>query len=550
MSARGYAADLEHLVADLITRADLPGVSLSVVDREGPLLALSLGSSDLANEAPVTPGTRFEIGSISKSFTALVVLSLVEEGRVDLDAAVTTYLPWFVVQSSFAPITVRHLLQHTSGLIAGSDALPDDYAQAWELRHTATGSAPGTFFHYSNAGYVVLGLVVEAVTGRTAAELVAERVLAPLHLTGSSAQVRHADRALMATGYQPLHDDRPWLPGDALIPATWFEVAAADGNVASTAEDLGRYLRMLLGRGTLDGTTIVSATSFDQMTQSLAPGGEPSEHPSRYGLGVNVETVDGNTCLTHGGGMVGYASFVLADLDAGLGIAVLTNGPGEGGPAELIARTGYALFRAEREGSAVPAVPGVPGVPGVPVVDPWRVADADRYVGTYTGAGRTFSVSADGLLLTLTDGALSGRLGWAGERLACTHPGWRTFQHELDGEGDQRRWTYGGTVLRPPATPRFATPIAVSPLVGHYRSYSPWYTNFRIVARHGELRLVAAGGVEGSRDDPLLVELSPGAYRIGVQPQLPERLVAGPAVDGRVIFVVRDGCTYSRTFTD
>jgi hypothetical protein len=87
-------------------------------------------------------------------------------------------------------------------------------------------------------------------------------------------------------------------------------------------------------------------------------------------------------------------------------------------------------------------------------------------------------------------------------------------------------------------------------LPGHYRSYSPWYTNFRIVLRGGGLHLVAAGGVEGSRDDPLLVELSPGRFRIGAEAELPERLVVGPVVDGRAIYVVRDGCTYSRTFTD
>jgi D-alanyl-D-alanine carboxypeptidase len=301
---------------------------------------------------------------------------------------------------------------------------------------------------------------------------------------------------------------------------------------------------MLLRRGTLDQATVVRAASLEEMTQSLGPDGEPSEHPSRYGLGVNVEQVDGHTCITHGGGMVGYASFVLADLDAGLGIAVLTNGPGEGGPAELIARTGYALVRAERDGSASP---------GVPVVDPWLVADAERYVGTYAGGGRTFAVGADGSRLTLTDAGVSGRLGWAGERLACTHPEWRTFHHELLGTGDDRVWVYGGTLLRPSGAaplPEPPLPADQAPMLGHYRSYSPWYTNFRIVARNGALHLVAAGGVEGSRDDPLLVPLAPGVLRIGADPSLPERLVTGPVVGGRALFVVRDGCPYSRTFTD
>ena len=539
------AAELDAFVHRVAALQGVPGISVEVVETDGVLASLCRGRRDLAAGAEVTAGTRFEIGSISKSFVSVVLLSLAAEGRVDLDAYVTEYLPWFDVRSSFAPITLRHLLHHTAGLVAGTDAIPDDRAQAWELRHTDAGSEPGTTFHYSNAGYVVLGLVVEAVTGRTAAELVHERVLAPLGMDSSTAQVTHADREHLATGYQPLHDDRPWLPGDPLIPATWFEVAAADGNVAATVADLGRYLRLLLGRGTLDGATILTEAGFTELTESLAPGGEPSEHPSRYGLGVNMETIDGRSCLTHGGGMVGYASFVLADLDDGFGLAVLTNAPGDSGAAELVARTGYAIMRANRDWRVLPEQPEV---------DPWVVPDGDRLAGVYVCGDVRIEINATasgGLLLADSHG--EGRVGWSGDgRLGCTHAGWRTFHHQPAGEGLARTWTYGGTVLRPEgaALPATAEPPAHwRAHVGHYRSYSPWYTSFRVVLREGALHLVAAGGVEASHDDPLLVELEPGTFRIGADPALPERLVAGPVVDGRTISMTRDRGAYSRTFT-
>jgi D-alanyl-D-alanine carboxypeptidase len=545
VSAGEARAALAGYVDGLTAHGLLPGLSLAVVDAGGVTFSLCHGVRDLATADPVTPATRFEIGSISKSFTSIVVLGLASRGALDLDAPVATYLPWFAVRSRFAPITVRHLLQHTAGLITGADAMPDDRAQVWELRHTEAGAEPGSWFHYSNAGYLLLGLVVEAVTGRSAAQMVAESILEPLGMTGSTAQVLHEHHDLLATGYGPLHDDRPWLPGDPLIPATWFEVAAADGNVAATAHDLGRYLSMLLGRGRFGDVEVLDGAGFAELTRSLAPGGEPSDHPSRYGLGVNMETIGEHSCLTHGGGMVGYAAFVVADLDAGFGIAVLTNAPGDSSVAELVARTGYELWRAELDG-ATPAVPAAP--------EPWVVEDAQRYVGTYAGAGLQFTVTASpGGGLTLSDRAGSGRLGWSGDRLACTHPGWRTFHHDLDGVGDERVWTWGGAELRPLGTTAPA-PVQMGDgwlaLPGHYRSYSPWYTNFRIVLRGGGLHLVAAGGVEGSRDDPLLVELSPGRFRIGAEAELPERLVVGPVVDGRAIYVVRDGCTYSRTFTD
>ncbi len=535
---------LDGFVRALVDTEAVPAISLEMVDREGTILASAVGWRDLGSRSAVSADTRFEIGSISKSFLSIVLLGLAAEGRLGLDDLLTDHLPWFAVRTTHAPIRLRHLLQHTSGLIAGADSLPDDYAQAWELRHTDTGSEPGTVFHYSNAGYVLLGLVVEAVTGRTAADLVAERVLEPLRMSESTARITHGDRQRMATGYQPLYDDRPWLPGDELVPATWFEVAAADGNVAATAHDLGRYLRMLLGGGAVDGATVLGHDAFRELKESLAPGGEPSEHPSRYGLGVNVETIDGHTCLTHGGGMVGYASFVMADLDAGLGVAVLTNASGDSPIAELVARAGYDQVRAEREARSPAPLPGV---------DHWVVADRERYFGTYVAGDRTFRVEpTDEAGLTLSDDAGSGRLGRAAGRLACTHPGWRTFHHDLAGDGAGRTWTYGGLVLRPEGTRPPDVPDAGgddAALVGHYRSYSPWYTSFRIVHREGALHLVAAGGVEGARDDPQLMPLAPGVYRIGAEPDLPERLVAGPVVGGRVISVSRDGCVYSRTFT-
>lgn len=120
----------------------------------------------------------------------------------------------------------------------------------------------------------------------------------------------------------------------------------ADGNLAATAIDLGRFARMLLGGGQLDGTKILSTNAFEAMVSRLAPSGEDvldlhgvaATESSRYGLGINVERCAGHTVLTHGGGMVGYASFLIADLDAGLAVCVLTNANGDTPVAEAIAR--------------------------------------------------------------------------------------------------------------------------------------------------------------------------------------------------------------------
>ena len=446
-----------------------PGVSLAIV-RDGAVVArVVAGHADLERSIPTQDEHLFEIGSISKSFTALAILSLVDEGRLSLDDEVTTHLPWFEVRSAYAPITLRHLLDHSSGLVMGADALPDEASQVWSLRSSDTGSAPGTIFHYSNVGFMTLGQVVGAVTGRPCHDVVRDVVLDPVGMTSSVSTVTDDDRLLMAVGYQPWYEDRAWRPGDPLAPATFFEVSAADGNVASTAGDMGRYLAMLLRRGEIDGRRVVSDESWVAMTTPSSPGGEPAPVPSRYALGINVEEIGGRTALTHGGGMVGYSSFLIGELDRRFGVVVLTNAPGDTTAAQWLARAVYDVVRADVEGA-----------PAQPDARPTYVPDPrpEPVVGS-------------------------------------------------DGSVDARLASY----------------------VGHYRSFSPWFTHLRVVAREGRLLLVAPNGVEapGTVD---LVELSPGVFREGDDPRLPERLTIGPVVDGAALWVERHECRYTRTFRD
>jgi D-alanyl-D-alanine carboxypeptidase len=147
----------------------------------------------------------------------------------------------------------------------------------------------------------------------------------------------------------------------------------------------------------------------------------------------------------------------------------------------------------------------------------------------------------DGAPVALTHDGITGRLWrtWTGDYLT-DHPDLRLYPLHLvpaaaDSEGQQ------------PADE--ADRVRLCAYVGHYRSYSPWFTNFRIVLRDGALRLVAPGGVEAPGEEQLLVELQPGVFRIGEPEWLPERLSLVAEVTGQVILLDRDGCAYSRTFT-
>jgi len=551
------AARLTAYAEAMSGQTPVPGGSWAVVDRDGVLVSACWGVADVGTGEPVAPHHRFEIGSISKVVTAIVIHQLVDEGLVDLDHPVTDVLPWVDLGAPQAVITPRHLLSHTAGLVLGADHVPDEPAQVWGIRNLTRSGEPGERFHYSNLGFMVLGTMAQHVTGRTWDELVEERVLRRIGAGGARGAARDADRAAMAAGHWPLHDDRPFVPGDPVTAATWFEVASADGNVIATAGELACLARFLLGDGSIDGDRLLSASSMEALVSYAAPSGDgvpvwgdsPESDEARYGLGINVERVDGHHCVTHGGGMVGYACYLLSDRDSGLGIVVVTNGTGDHPASHAIAYVGHALFRAVLEGRELPSVP-----------DPSAAIRADELAPDLLGAFSGVSHDGERLeveLLARPDGGVDvmsdgerGRLyrTWS-PRLATDHADLRTFPFTaVDGT-----WRTGPWVLRSveasPTAGASALDERLAAYVGHYRSWSPWFTTFRITARDGGLVLVAAGGVEAPLDDMDLVEVRDGVFRIGADPWLPERLVVGPVVDGRCVYVVRDGCTYSRTFT-
>jgi hypothetical protein len=323
----------------------------------------------------------------------------------------------------------------------------------------------------------------------------------------SAARITYKNTAELATGYRFRRDDRPPLPSAPLAPAGFFAYSSADGNVLATASDLGRFARLLLGRGTVDGVRIISPERFQEITTVAV---DPT-----YALGVDVEEVDGHTWLTHAGGMVGYRSYLAVDTDGGHGVAVLTNAPGECQIIDRFARHVLAV------------VQGAPADPAL--FDPERIPDAERYIGVH-GTTRVEAVG-DGRLTLTSDDGVTGTLYDSGDgRLVCDHPGWSAYHHSLDGH-----WRYG--------------PDSASSheLAGHYRSYTPWFPSFSIVQRAGRLHLIAATGVEAPCDEPELVPLDDGTFRVGADPRLPERLTSGPALDGAVLWVDLDGCRYTRT---
>ena len=522
-----------------------PGGVVAITDADGLLAEVPFGHLDLDARTPMVTDRLFEIGSISKVLVSLVVNELIDDGRLALDSAVGDVVPWLADGSRLASVNVRSLLTHTSGLSAGGDSLPDDAAEIAAGLSFATGAAS---FRYSNVGYMVLGEVVRALTGSRVAAMIGGW-LDRLSMSHSVGEITHRDRPRFAPGYRSANPGRPWVPGDALEPAPWFETDSASGNAASTPADLAALARALLrveaARRGGEPRSPISVASWTRMIETLASSGEPTYDAgadpvssSRYGLGINVEMIDGHRCVSHGGGMVGYATFLLVDLDLGLGVAALTNANGNSLGAHVLAR--LTLAAARRAGA-----------------DDWRPRlDARARALSGDSLGSFVGPTGEVLEVALSDGAGVVRFG-GGEaplyelpyaRFTCSHPQLRDYHLDRVRANGVDGWVYGPHVYTRPGAPSVAVEREADPLVGRYRSYSPWFPEFRIIRRLGTRWLVAGDGVEAPFEELELVD-DPGdpgrVWRLG-SPDAPERLVVLSKRDGEVIRVARDGCVYSR----
>jgi CubicO group peptidase (beta-lactamase class C family) len=274
---------LDDAIAAQMDKHGLPGVALAVV--EDGQIVYSKGYGSAGKNRSMSAQTQMMIGSQSKSFTALAIAQLAEQGKLDLAAPVQTYIPWFRVadETASARITINHLLHHTSGL---SDSgfgvvLPPDTSLEQAVRALAEAqlTAPvGSKHQYFNMGYSVLSYIIEIVSGQTYADYIQTHILTPLSMNNSTADPFTAND--LAQGYSRLFGFP--FPMNEDIPV--YGVGA--GYIVSTAEDLAQYAIAVLD----DGSGLVSP---EMMKRILTPG------QGSYGMGWMI--FDGGAKIIHGG---------------------------------------------------------------------------------------------------------------------------------------------------------------------------------------------------------------------------------------------------------
>lgn len=297
----------------------LPGVALAVV-RDGAVSTMrTYGTANLESDVPVTKDTVFELGSITKQFTAVAILMLVEDGKVKLDETIATYLPQ--VPQPWRGITVRHLLTHSSGIqeYLSVPGLPDEAHGATNRDQMAQlffqrlklEFGPGETWAYSNSGYLLLGNIIEKASGKSYWEFLSERIFSPLGMHATRSSDPRAIIRNRAAGYG-------WHDGRFENRGALSESAFSAGAISSTIRDMARW------DAALHNGKLLTRRSYDQMWTALKVSRSPTP-PFSYGFGWVIEQQCGTRVVLHSGGTPGFSSAFHRYMDRGVSVIVLTN---------------------------------------------------------------------------------------------------------------------------------------------------------------------------------------------------------------------------------
>ena len=304
----------------------IPGLSLAIVQGDQVLYQMGYGKAS-PNGADVTAQTPFVLGSVSKPLTALAVRQLVNAGKLDYDEKVTTYLPWFCTkdQAASGRITIRMLLEHTSGFstASGGGAYRGHIYSMRELveqlKTVVLDRPVGTSMEYSNLNYLVLGLVIQQVSGVSYEAYVERNIFAPL-------QMRHSytsEQAALSDGLASGHRITFGIPLATHIPYPTGNVA--HGFLISSAEDMAHYMICCLNNGYYNGVSVVPKNELSPVSDPLVPFSLADAYYTAY---WEISRTPGGY-YGHSGATVNYTSTYAVSQQARYGVVVLANVAGE-----------------------------------------------------------------------------------------------------------------------------------------------------------------------------------------------------------------------------
>lgn len=454
--ARRLSAFIEREMRDKA----IPALSIALVDDQQTVWAAGFGEEDPATHRQADATTVYRVGSVSKLFTDIGVMQLVERGEVDLDAPIARYLPDFRPRNpSGKAITLRQLMSHYSGLVREPPAghYFDDRgttlaATVASLNQTALVYPPETRRKYSNAAIAVVGYLLERHSGRPFPAYLAEAVLQPLGLASSAFDPRPELVARLAKGQM-------WTLHGRTFDAPGFQLGMAPaGSMYSTMPDLARFMSALFAGGRGAGGSVLQAATLEAMWQ---PQYAPRGARRGAGIGFVVGALEGRRTVSHGGAIYGFVTQLTALPDEKLGVAVSAARDGMNALTARIADEALRLMLAARAQRALPSLDTTAAT---------TRAVAAAFAGRYVRGDTVVEVVVRDSHATLSSTAMDHPQGlrqWRGDTLMADDGmsyGTRVWRRgdALYVDGARYRRQPQGTRLPP------APPVAWRGLVGEY----------------------------------------------------------------------------------
>jgi CubicO group peptidase (beta-lactamase class C family) len=326
-TATDYSAPLaviEKTLDEKRKEFGIPGISLAIVKDDKVIYLKGLGVKDFEHNTPVTPDTRFAIGSSSKAFTAMLAVMSADEGKLSLDDSPKKFLPYFTLrdEEAAAKITLRDLLSHRSGLNRTDLAMVTGVLNREELIKVAGMAKPtaklGEKFQYQNVMYAAAGEAVAKAQNSTWDDLIAKKIFKPLGMTNSDTRPEDMQKS---RDYSFGYDYNAGTKVTRRLPQRAIPAAAPAGAINSSARDMAQWVRFMLGNGVYNGKRLVSEKGFEELTRKQINISGPID----YGLGWFLRQWNGHKVVEHGGNIDGFNAQVALMPDQKLGFVLLTN---------------------------------------------------------------------------------------------------------------------------------------------------------------------------------------------------------------------------------
>jgi len=320
------AQKLQSILDEGVNRLKVPGLQAYVRTPDGYTWSGTSGTTDLRRKNPMRRDHVLRVGSTTKSFTAVLILKLVEEGKLSLDEPIAK---WFPDIPNAEAITVRQLLNHSSGIpefipkVLMKSIIPSTYWQPEEMVEIiAQGKpsfTPGSDWEYSNSNYYLLGLIAEQLSGKPVTQLLHEQIIDPLHLEHTYFIPYEPAPAGLVPGFDRDLSKIPGMLDIGVRNTSWATAAFTSGALASTADDLGIFYESLFAG------KLLSPSSMAEMTTFITAPNPGFDAQNGYGLGLMRLAVDGQELVGHVGQFMGSSSIAMYAPDKGTIIVLTTN---------------------------------------------------------------------------------------------------------------------------------------------------------------------------------------------------------------------------------